>query len=187
MYQLLKIALWNANGLMGHAQEVKTFLIQQKIDVMLISETHFTNKSYIKINGYTVYNTKHPDGTAHGGSAIIIKNAVKHHELPKYDKDYIQATSVSIEDWNGQITLTALYCSPKHSITKTQFVEFYKTLGDRFLAGGDYNAKHTHWGSRIITHKGRQLLLAMQSYKMGFKSTGQPTYWPTDRRKIPRI
>jgi hypothetical protein len=40
---------------------------------MLIAETHFTNRSYIKIPNYKIYDTKHPDDTAHGGNAIIIK------------------------------------------------------------------------------------------------------------------
>ncbi|GBP94555.1 Probable RNA-directed DNA polymerase from transposon X-element [Eumeta japonica] len=29
------------------------------------------------------------------------------------------------------------------------FSDFFKTLGNRFIAGGDWNAKHSHWGSRI--------------------------------------
>lgn len=187
MSNTLKIAIWNANGLSNHVHEIKNFNIEHKLDILLISETHFTNRSYIKINNYTVYDTKHPDGTAHGGSAIIIRNSIKHHELQEYNKEYLQATSVSVNDWNGPITITALYCPPKHTVSKMQYVEFYKTLGKRFLAGGDYNAKHTHWGSRVTNHKGMQLLLAINECKLGVKSTGQPTYWPTDRRKVPDL
>ena len=176
MSHTLKIAIWNANGLTNHVREIQTFITQHNIDILLISETHFTNRSYMKLNRYSIYETKHPDGTAHGGSAIIIRNSIKHHELQKHNTDYLQATSVSIEDWNGPITITALYCPPKHSISKKQYIKFYKSLGNRFLAGGDYNAKHPHWGSRVETHKGKQLLLAMQEMKLGHKSTGQPTY-----------
>ena len=187
MPQLFKIAHWNANGLSQHGLEVKTFINQHKIDILLISETHFTIKNYIKINKYTVYDTKHPDGRAHGGSAIIIKSSIKHHELQKYSREFLQATSVSVEDWNGPITISALYCPPKHSIKKTQFIDYYKTLGKRFMAAGDYNAKHTHWGSRTITYKGKQLLMAMEEYGLNSISTGQPTYWPTDRAKTPDL
>jgi hypothetical protein len=77
--------LWNANGLVQHAEEVKIYIQSQKVDVMLISETHFTTKSYIKIPTYSMYDTQHPDGTAHGGTAIIIKNGIKHH-LHGHDK-----------------------------------------------------------------------------------------------------
>jgi hypothetical protein len=40
----LRLALWNANGLTQHAEELCTFISYHKIDVMLISETHFTEK-----------------------------------------------------------------------------------------------------------------------------------------------
>jgi len=40
-------------------------------------------------------------------------------------------------------------------------MEFFNTLGDRFIAAGDYNAKHTHWGSRLMTPKGKQLYNAL--------------------------
>jgi len=45
----LKIAIWNANGLSRHLLELKTFLNEKQIEVMLIYETHSTEKSYIKI------------------------------------------------------------------------------------------------------------------------------------------
>lgn len=185
MSQTLKIAVWNANGLTQHGQEIKMFLQNQKIDIMLISETHYTNKSYLKIPKYNIYDTKHPDGTAHGGAAIIIRSSLKHHEIDKHYKDYLQATSIVVEDWRGPIVFSAVYCPPKHRIKKREFEEFYNMLGQRFIAAGDYNAKHYHWGSRLITSRGRELMKAMQSNNLQQLSTGQPTYWPTDRRKLP--
>jgi len=38
----LRVILWNANGLSNHKLELKTFLDLHKIDIALISETHFT-------------------------------------------------------------------------------------------------------------------------------------------------
>lgn len=187
MCQTLKIALWNSNGLAQHSQEVKSFIINQNIDVMLISETHFTNKTYLNIPRYTIYNTNHPDGTAHGGTAIIVRNKIRHHELNKYKHKHLQATNISIDEWAGQITLAATYCPPKHSISAEQFKDFFQMLGPRFIALGDYNAKHTHWGSRLITPRGRQLLRTMKDNNMQHLSTGEPTYWPTDRKKIPDL
>jgi len=62
-------------------------------------------------------------------------------------------------------------------------------LGDRFIAAGDYNAKHTHWGSRLVTPKGRQLYNAIikPNNKLDYISPGSPTYWPTDPRKVPDL
>jgi exonuclease III len=71
----LKIAEWNANGLCRHAQQIQTFIQNLDLDMLLILETNFTDRSYIKIPKYHVYNTNYPDGTAHGSSAIIIKQS----------------------------------------------------------------------------------------------------------------
>ena len=88
---------------------------------MLISETHFIDKNYLKINGYNFYHTQHPSGKAHGGTVIIIKTSIKHYALPSFQKDYLQATNVAIEDCHGTITTSAVYCPPRHSISKEDF------------------------------------------------------------------
>lgn len=187
MIQPLKIAVWNANGLANHSQELKSFLINNEIDIMLVSETHFTNKTYMKIHNYTIYDTKHPDGTAHGGTAVIIKNNLKHHELPKFEEAYLQATSINLHSKIGDFTLSAIYCPPRPTIKKPQFDNFFTRLGHRFLAGGDYNAKHTDWGSRLITPRGRELLLSITENHLKHLSTREPTYWPTDLNKTPDL
>lgn len=183
----LKLALWNANGLSQHKNEIETFLISENIDILLISETHFTHRSYIRIPKYVTYDTKHPDGTSHGGTAILIKSNIKHHEIQQYDRHFLQATSIVVEDFNGPITFSAIYCPPKHKISKEQFSEFFKTLGNKFVAGGDFNAKHQQWGSRLITTRGRELQKTMQTNNYGQISTAEPTYWPTDILKIPDL
>lgn len=70
---------------------------------------------------------------------------------------------------------------------KKDFVKFFQTLGRYYIVGGDFNAKHTHWGSRIITSKGRELYKAGAECKCEFYSTRRPTYWPTDQNKIPDL
>jgi hypothetical protein len=48
---------------------------------MLISETHFTEKSYLKLQKYTIYHMNHLAGTAQGGTAVITKISINHHQL----------------------------------------------------------------------------------------------------------
>jgi hypothetical protein len=52
----------------------------------------------------------------------------------------------------GLLTILAIYCPLRHSKRKGQFEDIYSTPGH-----GDYNAKHTEWGSRPITPKGHEL------------------------------
>ena len=90
----LRIAIWNANGLLQSLQELKVFLHTNKIDVLLIAETHFTVKSFVKISLCNVYDSKYPSGRAHGGPAIIIKQDNKYFFQYLFADVHIQATTV---------------------------------------------------------------------------------------------
>jgi hypothetical protein len=59
----------------------------------------------------------------------------------------------------------------------------YSILRCRFIAGGGYNAKHTGSGFRPNTSEGRELLKTIESNNWKHPSTGDPTYWPSDRIK----
>ena len=85
------------------------------------------------------------------------------------------------------MTVSAVYSSPKYNLKKEQYEAFFSTLGPRFMAGGDFNSKHTAWGSRITTTKGRELFSLMQQQNYSFLSTGRSTYWPSDPAKRPDV
>jgi len=87
----------------------------------------------------------------------------------------------------GEITVTAVYSPPKHNIKTLDYEYFFNTLGQHFITGGDYNAKHTYWGSRTTTTKGRELLSAMRKNNLQHISSCQPTYWPSDMNKQPDL
>ena len=183
----MRIALRNVNGLAQHKFELELFLKQQQTDVMLISESHLTDKNYLKIQGYNFYYTQDPSWKAHGGTGIIIKSSIKHYELPSFQKDYLQATSVAIEDCHGTITTSAVYCPPRHSFAKQNFDSLFDALGNRFIAGRNYNAKHTQWGSRLVTARGKNLLKIITTNNLNYLTTYEPTYWPTDTNKFPDL
>jgi hypothetical protein len=73
--------------------------------------------------------------TAHAGSAIILRKDIKPHELAKYEMGNIQAMNISIEDWDGNFTISAIYCPPRHTIKKEQYIVFINSLGHKFLVG----------------------------------------------------
>jgi exonuclease III len=164
-------------------KKIKLFLHQNFIDILLISETHFTNKNHFSIPRYNLYYTNHPDVTAHGGTAILIKETIEHYKLLKYEDDSIQATSIKVKGFPYEITITAVYCPRRYSLKKEHFETFFQMLGPKFIAGGDYNSRHTLWGSHLTT-KGRELSKVIQEKNYSFLSTGTPTYWPTDKNKI---
>ena len=58
----------------------------------------------------------------------------------------------------------------RHNNKYEDYDHFFKTLGNRFLVGGDFNAKHNFWGSRLTNTKGRELLNVLQ-YNIQYIST----------------
>lgn len=94
----------------------------------------------------------------------------------------MQTTSIVIKDWAGPIT--AVYSPPKHTIKKEQYATFFNTLEERFIAAGDYNAKHVHCWSRLVQPKRCELYEAFVSLGLDFISAGEPSYWPSDTNKI---
>jgi exonuclease III len=105
----LRIALWNANGLANHILELQNFLNIHKIDIALISETHFTTRTVFKVPNYKVYHIPHPDDRAHGGATIIIRNSVSHYELRHHQNEKIQAAKVTVNIKPWPLTLSAIY------------------------------------------------------------------------------
>jgi hypothetical protein len=96
MTKFLQLTIWKASRLPQHTEELELFISMHDIDIMPISETHFTGKNYLKIPKYTVYHIHHPAGTA-----IIIKSSIQYHLLSNYSQDFLEATGVTVEDTVG--------------------------------------------------------------------------------------
>ena len=184
----LNIGLWNANGIRTRIYELQHFIITNSIDVMLICETRLN--PYFKtplFKGYSAYFTHHPDGSCHGGTAVLIKENIVHRRGVNHCTSSLQSTSVIVSINNAETTISAFYNPPNQKFLTEDYVTYFKSLGNKFIVGADFNAKHTRWGSRCISTKGRRLLQALQTLHLHSISTGQPTYWPTDKNKTPDL
>jgi len=187
MISTLRIMTWNANGLLDHKNELEAILETEKIDICLISETHFTNESYISFKNYSTYHTTHPTNRARGGSAVIIRNNIQHHEEKHICTEKFQITNVSIKTKQQFLTIGAVYSPPRHKISTEEYKQLLDCYQNKCLLGGDFNSKHIMWGSRLNTTKGRALSNALREANWDVVSTAKPTYWPTDCSKLPDL
>jgi hypothetical protein len=182
MNRTLRIIAWNANVLVQDKQELEDLFYSDKIDIVLISEIHFTTWTSLKIRNYRTYTTIHPSGRARSGTAVITKKSIKQYEFKSYSENYIQATSVSINNHHCRNILP-----PQGGTDEIKLTEFFHTFNSRLIVGSDYNAKHTHWGSRLITPKRRALLKVANNINAEIISTRNQKYWPTDQNKVPDL
>jgi len=137
----LRLALWNANCLSSHPLEHQTFSDMHKIDIALISETHFTSRTVFWLPRYIVFHSIHPDDTAHGGAAVLIRSSLRHHEHLRIQTPELQAIAVHLEALPWPLTVSAVYCPSCHAPSSATYSDFLRSLGPRFLAGGDWNAR----------------------------------------------
>jgi len=67
-----------------------------------------------------------PDGKIHGEITFIIRSSIRHYEISKYQKEFLQAINVMIEDWDSCIAISAVYSPSKHVIKNEQYFTFFK-------------------------------------------------------------
>ena len=85
----LLILTWNSNGLTNRRDELLAILQNNRIDIALISETHFTHASHLNLPGFNIIKTNHSDGTAHSEAAIIIRVFLLFYLLLPYQTDHL--------------------------------------------------------------------------------------------------
>lgn len=62
--------------------------------------------------------------------------------------------------------MSAISLPPKHNSKEEHYETFFQTLNNKFIVGGDYNAKHPRWGLHLTTSKGRELVKAMDAHNL---------------------
>jgi hypothetical protein len=160
MANSLDIMERNANGLLRHQHELEVILSTENIDLCLISETHFTKESFIRLKNCIIYHTIHPANTVRGGNTVILRNNIKHFKYEKYVTRDFQETIVTTNTSKQILTVSAIFCTPRQNIYANEYKTLFDKMYSRFTIGSDFNIKHTRWGSQLITTKGccRQLM-----------------------------
>lgn len=80
--KFLSIVLFN--GLKNDTNEFQIYLYNKRINIELLMETHFIQYLKIYIPGYKLIKTNHPDNTAHGCIAILVKSIILFQVLPNF-------------------------------------------------------------------------------------------------------
>jgi len=131
----LIILLFNANSLKNHVNEILTVLYKTCIDIALINR----DTLHQIFPGYITYKSNHPDNTADGGVAIIIKSTLYFSPLPNFTRDYLQCCAVTIKLNNIPITITSIYCPPQdyilrcNKISASKFNDYFSTINFSFI------------------------------------------------------
>lgn len=124
----LKIAAWNSNGASSKTKEILAFFELHDIDILLLSETHFFLFNF-RVYGFTL----------HSGAAI----------LATLSQNHIQAVVIQLTASRGNFNVASVYCPPTLRWTDAIVGQFITHFGTKFLATGDWNAKHRYTVEKI--------------------------------------
>lgn len=136
----LKIAHWNANGLKEKVGELKIFLQEHDIDVMLINETKFTGKSKFKIPGYECFRKDRQqinEANPGGGVLILYKNSLNFVEI---QCDLLNNKIETLGVKSGKLSIFSIYAQ-YNSIDASSLDTLFNS-NQRVIAAGDFNARH---------------------------------------------
>jgi len=138
---LLLILQFNTNDIKNHVLELETVLNNKRIEIALITETHFTKYTILFIPGYKLIKTNHPDNTTHGGVAIFVKSTTTFHPIPSFCHDYLQSCAIVVHFNTIPLTIDAVHSLLKHNIANLKFSEYFDTIKNNFIID-DYNTNY---------------------------------------------
>lgn len=134
---VLNIAYWNANGLNNKKGLLINFLLVNKIDILIISETKFNENHKLKITGFTVVRK---DNIGRGdGLAVIIKNSIN------FTNNIISQQKTSIENIHivlDNLSIVGVYNTPQNRFTENCLNSLLK-VGNRVVVIGDLTLECT--------------------------------------------
>ena len=130
----------------------------------------------MNLYSYKLLKTNHPDNTAHGGVAILIKSTIAFQPIPNFCQDFLQSCAVLINLNNIPLTIAAIYSYPRHNLNNEHYSNYFKTINNNFIIGNDYNAKHQNWRCRTNNPRGLVLHNFINAKKFKILAPSGPTY-----------
>ncbi|GJQ66663.1 hypothetical protein Trydic_g4631 [Trypoxylus dichotomus] len=141
---------------------------------MLLGETFLKPRDKFYMLGYSIYRTDRPDNQG-GGTAILIKNHIKHVPLPNVKLRNLEATRARISTSHGPLDICAAYLPPSKDIIEEDFDQIFGTNNSTVLMG-DLNAKHPSWNAKVINSKGLALQQLVQDGGCLVLGPDEPTH-----------
>lgn len=177
------ILFWNANSLARRIHELRDYLTENDVDIVLAQETNFVpNRSY-NIPNYNLYRSDRvtpPTHSTSGGVAIYIKSCIPHHAVLDIPLSSLEATHVmvdinSTEKW----LISSIYVRHKITFPIEDFQKIFNKHTN-VLVAGDFNAHNKAWNCATNNRYGNLLLkMVTDNTKLNIIKPPEPTHYST--------
>ena len=151
----IKILFWNCNGLRTGIDELRDFVQQNPVDLILIQEVKCKSSKFLKIKNYKLYHTPritNNEISNFGGTAIFVNNKIPHAHIPSLDLNITENTNIQIYiDKRNSLVISSVYIRilNNSNIPNIQALphdlEKLLNLHNNVILAGDFNSHHTSW------------------------------------------
>lgn len=168
--QKLDIVHINVNSIISIARryELKQFLTDYKPDILLMNETKLNKRHKLEFPEYNLIRNDRKGATQGGGTAILIKNGIKHLNFTSKTikkLTYLETCVIRIPMTNNTFLfiISAYYpAGNNESRITAELDELFNSLelqnlNHYYILAGDLNSKHTNWKNACNNQKGCKL------------------------------
>ena len=148
-----RILCYNENDVYNDRLALQELRHTLDIDTELICETKLPTWFHWKNPGYRTCNTCGPN-PIYGGTAVLVRSNIQHVKVKIPMMYSLQVTAIMVELEGLETVIGA--CKPFVKADLDTLIGLSKSK--KFIFGGDLNAKHQDWNSRLSTSSGRLLL-----------------------------
>lgn len=180
----ITIASFNANGLASNIDELKSFVVEHAVDVLLVQETFLKpHHKGCKIPNYEMIRTDRLT-SALGGTAIYYRRNL---HITRVDAPSLCDLEVTIcrVAMTGHSTLyiASTYLPPKKSILQSDLANLF-ALGDAVILFGDFNSKHSNWNCSRTNRNGLTLVNMEETLDFNIIHPPTPTRYPVSSNHV---
>ena len=152
-------------------------------DILLINSHGLSHNNTLHIHNYTTHKIN-TNNELHDGSAILVKENIKHKIIEDFDTDVLQ---ISIETSTGKINIATTYLPPRRPYLP--FTDFHKLASNSepTYIIGDLNAKHPCLGSSRSNTVGKGLDIMIKANKLIHLGPNFPTFIGHHTQSTPDI
>lgn len=166
-----KIILWNAQGLMNKARELKKLIQRELPSMVCINKTYYKRDNKPpNMKGYNKV-VKNQENDHLGGQVIYIHKDIN-YTIGNIQTSQLETTSIKT---NG-ITLVCVYKPAGTQIEDEDLEHIFQD--DLVVAAGDYNAQSTSWNCHADTQAGKKLEIFIE------ENGGRVYQTPTRKKKF---
>lgn len=179
--------LWNARGIRKKAAEFFDFLLREKVDIALVSETWLTEGILIRHSEF-VCHRRDRTGARGGGVMIVVQKNISHELLDFVHTNLIENIGIRVNLADGSsVHIFSCYfpggAAGPSDIKKQKFKDDllkFSRIKHNYILGGDFNSRHQNWGCLRANCWGNIIhdLITVNRFDINYPP--DPTYVPTN-------